>query len=344
MTATKSPSERPSASDVVVRFPDGRTYCGPIVDLREIEAGSPGSLSRAALRRAVVAGCPAPADAPAVEAPPPGPVHECAASLAPETRLDRRRALSAVAAARGIETPHDGELAAARRALRRSTAGAVDAEALRAARRRAAEAGAETERLRERVATIRGRVNALREITAEPEDAVDNTDVTDATDSGARGSNPGDDDTGVSGAAAEASLSEATRRLSEATRRLSEVATDRVAAAQRLDLLERRARAGRDDRSARLRLEDRVGNLERAVRDARVAAVEAEFRDARSRFASRIDRFEDSGAASPDLRDALAVVSIAPVRAPVVVAAAVAEGLGGPASAFELLDAPLVIR
>lgn len=312
---------------VVVRLPDGRAYEGPIVDLRGIEptdgdSDSPSlSLSPAALRRAIRGGSPAPADTPTVQGPAPGPVHAHVTVLSPATSVDRRPALAAAAAARGIDTPHDADLEAARRSLRASNAGEVGVSELREARRRAAEAGAETERLRERVATIRGRVTALREADDGPSD----------------GARDGCDDAPDALAAAESSLSEATRRLSE-------VETDRVAAAQRLTMLEDRARAARDDRDARLRLADRVDNLERDVRAARVAAVEDDFRGARRHLASRATgACAESTSPADDLLDALAVVRIAPISAPVVVAAEVLDALGGPKSAFDRLGAPLVI-
>jgi hypothetical protein len=310
-------------SAVLVRLPDGRIYEGPTVDLRGIDPAEPSetTLSPPALRRAIRAGCPAPPDAPAVYAPSPGRVHAHVARLARDVSLRRRPALAAVAAARGIETPYDDDLAAARRTLRESEAAVPDVAQLREARRRAAEAGSETDRLRERVATIRGRVNALRE---------------ERGDDGAVGGEVGD---------AETPLSEATRRLSEATRQLSEVATERVAADQRLALLEKRAREARDERDARLRLEDRVGNLERAAREARVAAVADEFHSARRGLASRLPGERSAGASlSEGLRDALAIARIAPLRAPVVATGEVVAALGGVDPAFVYLDAPLVVR
>lgn len=289
-----------------IRLPDGTTCEGPVVDLRGVDTDA--RLSPAVLDTAIAAGCPTPADVPRVHAPVPGPVHTHVSPLTPEVSLDRRAALAAVAVARGIETEYDGEIRATCRALRESPP-EVGAAELREARRRAAEAGAETERLRERVATIRGRVEALR----------------DASDGPALG-------------AAEQSLSEATRELSEA-------ATERVAADQRLSLLEARARDARDERDARFELEDRLGNLERAAREVRVETVEPEFRDARRQFASQISAVSAANpAADSDLPDALAVAHIAPVAAPVVVTAGAAEVLGGPEPAFDRLEIPVIVR
>lgn len=291
---------------VALELPDGTHFEGPIVDLRGVDDNS----TPESIVDAVRAGCPTRSDRPTVHAPSPTQIHAHIARLGPEIEIDRTAALAAVGAVRGIETPHDDDLAAARESLRSLSAPAVDTEALRAARRRAAEAGSETERLRERVATLRGKVTALRE--------------------------EGDDD----------AVADAETSLSAATRRLSEASTDRVAAAQRLSMLEERAQRARDERERRLRLEDRVGNLERAVRSARADAVAPEFRDARRRIGS----LEWSVAeilgpdARPELRDALAVAAIAPFRAPVVVDPAVVDAIGGYDAVESLLGGPLVFR
>ncbi|MFB6090024.1 MAG: hypothetical protein ABEJ97_03105 [Halobellus sp.] len=310
MSGRASPNE--ARASFHVRLADGTRLPGPVVDLR----GLTHPPARRTLVSAVRTGGPVPPGSPAVDAQTPGPAHVHVAVLTPETEIDRRAALADVAAARGVETDHDAALADARRALRDASPGAVDASELRTARRRAAEAGSETERLRERVATIRGRVTALRD-----------AESTDATADAL--------------AAAEASLSETTRRLSE-------VATERVAAEQRLSLLEERARTARDRRAARLRLEDRVGNAKRALRAARVAAIRDDFAAARRRALDGLGYDSptepDDDAPDSGLADALAVVRLAPLRAPAVVAPAVVERLGGAEAAAESLSVPLVIR
>jgi hypothetical protein len=292
---------------VAIELPDGTCFDGPIIDLRGVDTPT----SSESIVEAIRVGCPTRPDQPTVHAPPPTQVHAHVVRLHPETEIDRTAALAAVGAVRGIETAHDDELAAARESLRSLSTPAVDVEALRAARRRAAEAGSETERLRERVATLRGEVTALRE-------AGDGDAVADA----------------------EASLSEATRELSEAS-------TERVAATQRLSMLEARAQRARDERETRLRLEDRVENLERAVRCARADAVGPEFRDARRQIGSLVEWAAAGipGADTPaGLRDALAVAVIAPFRAPVVVDPAVVDAIGGRDAVETLLGTPLVLR
>jgi len=288
-------------------LPDDTQLSGPVVDLR----GRPTAPPRSALVRAVRAGGPVPEPAPAVLGPPPGPAHDHVGLLRTDRSFDRRAALAALAAARGVQTPHDPALATARRRLRAMSASPLDTSELREARRRAAEAGSQTERLRERVATIRGRVTALRAAN----DDVDKRVLEDAEDS-----------------------------LAAATRRLSEVSTRRVAAGQRLALLEARARNARDDRERRLRLEDRIGNLERAQRDARVAAVAPAFAAARDRIATRVSTGGDTVSRSTALTGALAAGRLAPPRAPLVVAPDVVAFLGGVAAAADALAAPLLVR
>ena len=295
-----------TARAVLLRLPDGTELAGPVVDLRGVDA----DVGPAAVRDAIRTGCPTRSDRPTVHAPPPTRVHAHVARLTPESSVDRRAALAAAGAAKGIDTPHDADLAAVKTPLREASVPAVDDAALRAARRRVAEAGSETDRLRERVAALRGRVAARRE-------------------------NGGDD----AAAEAEASLSEATRALSEAS-------TERVAATQRLASLEERSRRARDAREERLRLRDRAGNLRRARRAALADAVTPEFRDARDRIDSVFEaRAGPVTGGGPDagLRDALAVAAVAPLRAPVVVDPDVATALGGSSAAFERLDASLVI-
>ncbi|WP_049986686.1 DUF7856 family protein [Halobellus rufus] len=303
------------AHEFTLRLPSGRVEAGPVVDLTEPRDSS--DVTAAELRRAVQSGCPVRPDALAVHASPPGRAHAHVAQLGRDTTVRTRSALAAAAADLGVGTPHDADLADALCSLRSLSPAPIDDAELREARRRAAAAGAETDRLRERVATVRGRVTALREAAG--------------------------DDSGNASAPAEA-LGEAEAALSDVTRQLSEAATERVAAAQRLDLLERRARTGRDERNARIRLEDRIGNCRRRVRAARVAAVSDEFRAARDALRPLLPAADADGPDAPELLDALAVARIAPIRAPLVLAAGVADALGGPDAAFERLGAPLLIR
>lgn len=297
-----------------IRLPNGSIEEGPIVDLRDSTDATGPSVRR--LENAIRSGCPTRPAAPTVHAPAPGRTHAYVARIDRDTTLRTRLALAAAAADIGVETPHDDDLVAALRSLRALLPAPIDDAELRDARRRAAEAGAETDRLRERAATVRGRVTALRDAAA---------------------------DESTSTLEPDEALAEAEAALSDVTRELSEVATERTAAAQRLRLLERQARSARDQRNARIRLEDRVENCRRRVRTARVAAVSDDFDTAKAAVAQRIDdgMLKDS---APDLLDALAVVRIAPIRAPLVVDGDVADALGGPDAAGDRLGAPLVIR
>lgn len=293
-----------TARPIRVRLPDGTLRVGPVVDLRGVE----GAPDAAALRRAVRGGLPAEPAAPSVVRPAPTPVHPFVAHLSAGTPFDRRGALAALARVRGHDA--DGALTELGR-VREALAETAPAESsdLAAARRRAAEAGAETDRLRERVATIRGRVEATREA--------------------------GGDADGVEA------------ELAAAMARLSEVSTERVAARQRLDALETEARRARDGREERMRLEDRAANLERGVRRSLAAAVYDEFAAA---VAALPPAFDADAGPAPDgfegdpLSAALAVVRAAPLRAPVVVDAAVVDRFGGLADAVRYLSAPVVVR
>lgn len=160
-----------------------------------------------------------------VACPAPGPAHAHLGWLHPGTRLNRRAAFAAVARSRGETPPQVEELRAVAVELR-----ALDAEStdLLEARERAAAAGAERDRLRERVATLQGRVQAKREA-------------------------------GLDDSAAAEELATAAARLSEAT-------TEREAARQALARARETARDAYDRRERRLELQDRAANLQREAR------------------------------------------------------------------------------
>lgn len=209
----------------------GETRTGRAVDLRET-AFRPEDIATAIRGDGP--------DGLAVECPTPGPVHDRVGVVRHGLDLSVRGALAAAARTRGLRAPQDDELAAVRDELDALDTPEVD---LADARRRAAEAdGAEAE-ARERVATLRGRVRALREADADPGDA--------AAD------------------------------LREATRRLADVETERIAAEQSLGRARERARTARERRRERLRLRDRADNLRRAARVHLADAVRDEFERAR---------------------------------------------------------------
>lgn len=160
-----------------------------------------------------------------VACPTPGPAHTHVGWLHPEMRLNRRAAFAAVARSLGETAPQVDELRAVAAELRSLDAESTD---LVAARERVADAGAERDRLREQVATLRGRVQARR-------------------------------DAGLD-------ASDATEELAAAAARLSEATTEREAARQALARARETARDAYDRRERRLELQDRAANLQREAR------------------------------------------------------------------------------
>lgn len=251
-----------------------------------------------ALHRVVVGGS---APGVALECPEPGPLHERVGVVSEDASVALRGALAAAARSLGESAPQDEERAAVRARLAdddRSDLG------LAAARRRLAEAGEAETRLRERVATLRGRVEALDEAGAEP--------------------------------AREAAAAE----LAETTRRLTEAETERIAAEQRLDALETAARSARDRREACLSLADRAANLDRAARRHLAETMYDRFRAAVATLLGDGDPGAEPGAYEGDpTLAALAAVRVARLETPVVVAT---DRLGGASRTSDRLDAPVV--
>lgn len=172
----------------------------------------------------------------AVDCPAPGPVYGYVSPVREGMGLRVRTALAAAARSRGLTTPHDEELAAVREQLAELTVGTTPSAE---ERRKAAEAAADTDRLRERVAAARGRLQAARE-------------------------------TGGDVAAASEALETAVRELSEAE-------TQAAAAAERFEAAREREREARDRLERRRRLQDRGANIERDARAALVAQVRDEY-------------------------------------------------------------------
>lgn len=160
-----------------------------------------------------------------VDGPTPGPAHEHLGWFRPEMSLNRRAAFAAVARSRGATAPQLDDLVRVAAKLRD-----LDAEstAFTEVRERAAAAGADRDRLRERAATLRGEVEARR-------------------------------DAGLD-------ASEAAEELVEVGRKLSEVTTEHEAARQALARARATAREAYDRRERRLELEDRAANLQREAR------------------------------------------------------------------------------
>ncbi len=261
---------------------------GPAIDLRD--ADLPPERLAGAVR----------GDDPLVDCRGSGPVHERVGLISSECSVSVRAVVAAAARSRGASTPQDDDLAAVRDDLADLSVPGVD---LADARRRVADAGDDEDRLRERVARLRGEVAARRETGADP-------------------------------ASAEADLQEAVRELSEAE-------TERVAAEQALAREREQARGARDARERRLRLRDRERNLARAAREHLAERHYAEFAAAVEAVPGDAEPGESPGEfRGDDAIAALAGARLADLRAPVVVACG---RFASAAAARRVLDAPVIL-
>ncbi len=209
----------------------------------------------------------------------PHPVHERVGCLHPGMGLRVRTALAVAARARGLRTSHDATL---RRLRDRLAAFEVDDVATAQARERLAGTQTETDRLRERVATVRGRLQVREEQGLDTEPA--------------------------------------RAKLRETARELSEVETTAAATRQTLDRERREARRARDELDDRLRLEDRVANLQRRARRRLVERVREAYAGAVADAPGGPDAPDDPFDADA-LTAGLAVARVADFDAPVVVSA-----------------------
>lgn len=204
-------------------------------------------------------------------------LYDHVAVVAPGLHLDRRAALAAAARSRGVTTSVDDALEAARERL----AGLDRSVPSRAeARRTVAEAESDLQAQRERVASLRGRLEA----------------VDDRDDSTAQ---------------------EVRTTYETAVRTLSELETEYQAARESLTAARARARSARDVRERRLRLQDRVGNLEREARAELVAAVRADVDEA---VADAPGSQARGYAEAAPVTAALGLLRVGAVRPPVVLA------------------------
>jgi hypothetical protein len=133
---------------------DDERRCGQYVDLRDADV-DPSAVAAAVRGRqsAVVVRCPAP-----------GPAFEHVGVIRPDTDVDLRRALAAVARVLGNESPRNPDLAAVRAELVSLSPPRCDVSA---ARRAVADAGDAEQKLAERVAALRGEVRTLRDRNAD---------------------------------------------------------------------------------------------------------------------------------------------------------------------------------
>jgi hypothetical protein len=274
-------------------------YRGRVVDLRGADL-SADAVARAIRGDGAITGGTRDGPSVRISCPEPGPVHERVGLIRRETSLSLTAALADAARSRGHEAPEAASLRDARERLAELPKPTVD---LASVRRAAAAADDSERRLRERVASLRGRVQTLRE----REDA---------------------------------DASEAEAELAAAVQELTEVETERHAARQRLERAEEAARTARDARERRLQVEDRVQNLERAARRSLAAAVHEEFAAAvRSLPGAATPGETPEGFEGDAVTAALAVVRVAELAAPVVLAV---DRFGSPEGAADRLDAPVV--
>ncbi|QLH76305.1 hypothetical protein HZS55_02855 [Halosimplex rubrum] len=286
-----------------VRFtpgPDGESASGRVVDLRD--RGLDRDRVAAAVRRESPTGDGEAEEppGPVVDCPRPRPVHDHVGLLGPSMCVRVRTALAAAARSRGGETPQDEALADVREELAELTV--PEPPDLDAPRERLAGTDDAVDRIRERVAALRGRIQAGREA---------GRDVNDL----------------------EAELAEATRELSERE-------TERAAAREAVERAERLARESRDARERRRRLEDRKANLERRARAHLVERIREEYERALAAVPGGPDDTEDEDPfAVRGVTAALAVGRVAAFRAPVVVAC---DRFESGAAAVEWLDATVI--
>jgi hypothetical protein len=200
------------------------------------------------------------------------------------TRASLPRELAAAARTLGQRSSVETELVEIRDAIASIEIEPVD---LDAARRRVAAASGEAERLKERVAALRGGVQARRAVEAETDEAL------------------GD--------------------LESAAAELSAAQSERIAAEQALQRARERAATARDARERRLELRDRLRNRRRDARRELAREVYPAFRDALSAVPG-VDPADAGGEPAaydgPSLAASLAAVRLAELDGPVVLGTA----------------------
>ncbi|MFB6127167.1 MAG: hypothetical protein ABEJ79_07745 [Halolamina sp.] len=265
---------------------DGRRYSGQGIDLRDEEVAPEtvvAALDRAGNAEALDgepddAATAASADRTvAYHGPSPGVGHGILREPA-DGRPTLRATLAAAARSRGLTASVDDDIEGIRAQLASLSVGSASTAAQR---RRESAAGADVAELRERVAALRGQLEARREVGA-PTEAV-------------------------------------AEKIAAAAAELSEAETERVAAEQALADAERRSRPNRAARRRRLRLQDRLANLERDARAELAAAVHDDFAAAAEAVPGAVDAGDDPGSISGDrLAARYAALRVADLDAPVV--------------------------
>ncbi|MFB6134053.1 MAG: hypothetical protein ABEJ55_03615 [Halanaeroarchaeum sp.] len=254
---------------------DGEIRRGRSIDVRDVDL-DPVDLVEAVRTRS----------SPVVASPPPHPVHRSVGLIHPTVHVRRRFALAAAARSRGHRSGLDDRIADLDARIADLDSRIADRDSTRSdlalARRRAAETGTDVTALTERVATLRGRLNADRDAGRSTEDT----------------------------AAA----------LRTAIASLAEAETESLAAEQALATAEREVRTLRDHRERRLALVDERDNLRRRARATLADRVEGAFRRALAAVGERAPDGSSGGGDLGEEGVAIAVARIADVRAPVVLA------------------------
>lgn len=198
------------------------------------------------------------------------------------TGTSRRRELAAAARSLGIESSVRDQLVELHGEIVRIERIEIESVDLAVARRRVAAASGAEERLKERVAALRGEVRARRDVEADTDEAL--------------------------------------RDLKEAAAELASAQTERIGAEQALGRARERAATARDARERRLELADRLRNGQREARRELAAAVYPSFRDALDAVPGGDPARAGSGPSAYDgapLAASLAAVRIADLDGPV---------------------------
>ncbi|WP_144925436.1 DUF7856 family protein [Halorubrum salsamenti] len=222
------------------------------------------------------------------------------------TESSLRRELAAAARTLGLASSIAEELIEIRDRVAAIEVEPVD---LDAARRRVATASGEEDRLKERVAALRGGVRARREIEAETDEAL------------------GD--------------------LESAAAELSAAQSERIAAEQALQRARERAADARDARERRLELRDRLRNRRRDARRELAREVYPAFRDALSVVPGADPDnagVEPAAYDGPPLAASLAAVRISDLGGPIALGAEAVKWIAdrGEAAPESVIDAPAV--
>ena len=234
-----------------------------------------------------------------IRSPSPGPVHDRVGVIRDDRQYPLRTALAVTARALGYSAPQDAAIADLRADIAAITPSPPETTGLR----RDLAATRLTDAEYERLAGLRGAVEALREHDLDPTPALE--------------------------------------RFHAAVADLSDRETERIVTENELEECRRHRRAVRDQLERRLRLIDRAENLERDAREHLAVAIAPTFHRALAAVPGPGAPGPTPGTVDGDpTTAALAVCRIAPLAAPVVVAA---DRFPTATAATACLDAPVIL-